>query len=74
MKRTLAFLNHLQMVRHEQRGLQSFEYRLVIYARIGIVDESARFHITVGVYMQIPAPARDAAIGVFAVVPEVHRE
>jgi len=59
------------VVGHEQRRLQRLQQGLFPDVAVAVVDKGAWLHIAVGVDVQIPPAARDAAVGVFTVVPEV---
>ena len=53
---------------------QAVEKVLVLDVGVGVVDEDARLHVTLGVDVAEHAAAGDAATHVLAVVLEVHRE
>ncbi len=61
-------------VLHEQRGAVRLQQSFVFDVAVRVVDERARLDVAVRVDMQVAAAARDAAVHILAVVPEVHGE
>ncbi len=62
------------MVGHEDRGAQAVQQGRLPDVAVGVMDEHAGVHVAVGVDVEIPPPAGDAAAYVLAVVLEVHGE
>ena len=61
-------------VLHEQRGAERFQQCLFMDVGIRVMDERARLDVPGRIDVKVSSAAGDAAVHIFAVVPEVHRE
>jgi hypothetical protein len=60
--------------RLEKRAFKTLKNRFASDVGIRIVNENARLHVALGIYMEIVSAACDTAADIFAVILEIHYE
>lgn len=70
-----VFVERLVVVIGLEKGtFQSLQKGVVVDVHVGVMDEHAGLHVALGVDMQVPSAAGNAAAHVLCVVLEVHAE